>query len=231
MDDRSQLPSHEGPPASEAPPKARRSAKPTPGRGVPGELFAARLAKRTSPAGARTITQAPRTGSADEIAAHKRTLLVTFRRNGVPVATPVWAAQDGDCFYTRGGRTAGKIKRLRNDSRVLIAPCTVRGRPLGAPLEAHASMVPPEREHIAEQALVRRYGLGRALFEWAMDRMGVDMCYLEIVPGAWSSGAPASKSFRVRPQPMGVRPGVNLDKASSLASEMEDAEIVRKMKD
>lgn len=82
-------------------------------------------------------------------------------------------------------RTAGKIKRLRNDSRVLIAPCTVRGRPLGAPLEARARVVAAEREQVAEQALVSRYGLGRALFEWTFDRMRIDMCYLEIVPGAW----------------------------------------------
>jgi hypothetical protein len=34
---------------------------------------------------------------------------------------------------------------------------------------------------------VRRYGLGRALFERAMDVMRVDMCYLEITPGAWEA--------------------------------------------
>jgi hypothetical protein len=70
---------------------------------------------------------------------------------------------------------------------VLVAPCTVRGKPLGAPLEATALVVSPEREHIAEQALVRRYGLGRALFEWTFDRLRIDMCYLEIVPGSWEA--------------------------------------------
>lgn len=42
-------------------------------------------------------------------------------------------------------------------------------------------------------------------------------------------GAPASRRFRVRAQPMGLRPGINIDKALTLASEMEDAEIVRKL--
>jgi PPOX class probable F420-dependent enzyme len=120
-----------------------------------------------------------------ELSAHKRTLLVTFRRSGAAVATPVWAAESGGLFYVRSERAAGKIKRLRNDPRVLVAPCTVRGRPLGAPLEATAAVVSPEREQVAEQALSRRYGLGRALFEWTFDRMRIDMCYLEIVPGAW----------------------------------------------
>lgn len=164
---------------------ARPGSKPVPGRRPPGALLGARLAARTAPTGARTITNAPRTGTPQEIAAHKRTLLTTFRRSGVPVSTPVWAAEADGRFYVRSERTAGKIKRLHRDSRVLIAPCTVRGRPLGAPLEGRASVMAPERESIAEQALVRRYGLGRALFEWTFDRLRIDMCYLEIVPGPW----------------------------------------------
>jgi PPOX class probable F420-dependent enzyme len=145
-----------------------------------------------------------------EIAAHKRTLLVTFRRSGVPVATPVWAAEADGRFYMRSERTAGKIKRLRNDSRALIAPCTVRGKPLGAPLEASATVIPPEREHLAEQALVRRYGLGRALFEGMIDRMRVDMCYLEIAPGAWERSEqlkPRSRPVRACPEEERAEPG------------------------
>lgn len=166
--------------------KVRPGAHPVPGRRPPGALAGARLAARTAPSGARTIADAPRTGTVEEIRAHKRTLLVTYRRSGIPVPTPVWAAESDGCLYVRSERAAGKIKRLRNDPRVLVAPCTARGRPLGAPLEATATVVPPEREQLAESALVRRYSLGRALFEWTMDRMRVDMCYLEIVPGAWS---------------------------------------------
>jgi hypothetical protein len=33
----------------------------------------------------------------------------------------------------------------------------------------------------------------------------------------------------VHAQPLGVRPGVNLDKALSLAGELEDAEVLRKL--
>lgn len=169
--------------------KARPGARPVAGRRPPGALFGARLAARAAPAGLRAIAQAPRTGTVGEVAAHKRTLLTTFRRSGVAVSTPVWAAEADGRFYVRSERTAGKVKRLRNDSRVLIAPCTVRGKPLGAPLEARAIVVPEQREQVAEQALVRRYGVGRALFEWTFDRLRIDMCYLEIVPGPWLDGA------------------------------------------
>lgn len=37
------------------------------------------------------------------------------------------------------------------------------------------------------------------------------------------------RGFRVHAQPLGVRPGINLDKALTLAGELEDAEIVRKL--
>jgi hypothetical protein len=45
-----------------------------------------------------------------------------------------------------------------------------------------------------------------------------------------AAGAPANmKRFRMQTAPLGVRPGVNLDKALTLAGEMEDAETMRKL--
>lgn len=88
-------------------------------------------------------------------------------------------------FNGRSERAAGKVKRLRRDSRVLLAPCTVRGRPLGAPFEGHARVLAPEEETRGERALAQRYGLGRELFERSVDIMRIDMCYLKIMPGAW----------------------------------------------
>ena len=46
-------------------------------------------------------------------------------------------------------------------------------------------MLEPAEEAIAERALAGRYGLGRELFERAMDVLRVDMCFLELTPGAW----------------------------------------------
>ncbi|MGH2863633.1 MAG: PPOX class F420-dependent oxidoreductase, partial [Solirubrobacteraceae bacterium] len=134
---------------------------------------------------ARELTDAPRTGSLAQIKRAKRTLLVTYRRVGTAVPTPVWAAEAGGVLYVRTERAAGKVKRLRRDPRMLIAPCTVRGKPLGAPLEATGRLLAADEEQGAERALASRYGLGRWLFEAAMDVMRVDMGYLEITPGAW----------------------------------------------
>ncbi|HTZ86432.1 MAG TPA: PPOX class F420-dependent oxidoreductase [Solirubrobacteraceae bacterium] len=165
---------------------ARPSARPVAQRRLPAALFSARMAARSAPRGAREIADVARTGDPAEIARHKRALLVTYRRDGTPVPTPVWAAPGpGGLLYVRSERASGKLKRLRNDSRLLVAPCTVRGKPLGAPFEARARELAGEEEHVAERALVARYGFGRELFERTMDVLRVDMCFLEIAPGAW----------------------------------------------
>jgi uncharacterized protein len=168
---------------------ARPSARPVAGRRLPAALPGARLAARTAPSGARLIDRQPRTGSVEQVAAFKRALLVSYRRDGTPVPTPVWAAPHEGRLYVRSERASGKLKRLRNDDRVLIAPCTVRGRPLGAPFEARATLLEGERELLAERALAARYGFGRELFERTMDLLRVDMCFLEITPGAWAPGS------------------------------------------
>lgn len=171
---------------------ARAHARPVPGRRLPAAVASSRLAARTAPQGAREIVDVARTGTVGELQAHKRALVVTYRRDGTPVPTPVWAAESGGRLYVRSERASGKAKRLRKDSRVLIAPCTVRGKPLGAPLEARGRMLPNEEEPTAERALAGRYGAGRALFEWAMDRLRVDMGYLEITPERWQVGGESS---------------------------------------
>jgi PPOX class probable F420-dependent enzyme len=53
----------------------------------------------------------------------------TYRRNGEAVATPVWIAplSGGRAAFTTAADSA-KVKRLRNDPRVLVQVSDVRGR-------------------------------------------------------------------------------------------------------
>jgi len=167
--------------------RARPAAHPVANRRLPAALLSGQIAARVAPRGAREVAEAPRTGSVDDILACKRSLLVTYRRDGTAVPTPVWAAVADGLLYVRTERAAGKVKRLRRDPRLLVAACTVRGKPLGAPFEATARLLAPVQEEPAERILARRYGLGRELFERSMDLLRVDMGYLEITPGAWES--------------------------------------------
>jgi len=44
--------------------------------------------------------------------------LTTFRKNGTPVATPVWFGEDGDKLYVMTRSDLGKAKRIRNNPQV-----------------------------------------------------------------------------------------------------------------
>ncbi|MFJ3146209.1 PPOX class F420-dependent oxidoreductase [Streptomyces halstedii] len=54
--------------------------------------------------------------------------LTTYRKDGTPVATPVWCAVDGEVLYIWTRSDSWKVKRLRADSRVRVTVCDVRGR-------------------------------------------------------------------------------------------------------
>ncbi|MFF7438604.1 PPOX class F420-dependent oxidoreductase [Streptomyces sp. NPDC008122] len=53
--------------------------------------------------------------------------LTTFRKNGTGVATPVWYAVEGSALYVWTRSDSWKVKRLRNDPRVEVAVCDLRG--------------------------------------------------------------------------------------------------------
>jgi PPOX class probable F420-dependent enzyme len=92
--------------------------------------------------------------------------LSTFRRDGSAVDTPLWfAARDGRLLaFTHAG--SGKVKRLRRSPRARVAPCDLRGRPLGPALEASARLVDDAaRAESIFAALRRRYGWQFRLLE------------------------------------------------------------------
>jgi len=51
----------------------------------------------------------------------------------------------------------------------------------------------------------------------------------ESVRAGLGGSAPQSRPYRIRTRDMGLRRGIDLDKALRLAGELEDAEIVRKL--
>ncbi|MEM8769696.1 MAG: PPOX class F420-dependent oxidoreductase [Pseudomonadota bacterium] len=88
--------------------------------------------------------------------------LATFRKSGVPVPTPVWAAPDGDALYVFSAGGAGKVKRLKRSSRAQVARCDVRGKLLGDWFEAEACLVTDAEE------IGRALAALRAKYGWQM---------------------------------------------------------------
>lgn len=100
---------------------------------------------------------------ADSIASCAYVSFTTFRRTGVPVATPVWIAPlpDGRLGFTTGA-TSGKVKRLRHTPRVTLQRCDMRGTvDEAAPVvEATAQVhTDPDTIRVIEAAIKGKYGI------------------------------------------------------------------------
>jgi PPOX class probable F420-dependent enzyme len=92
--------------------------------------------------------------------------LTTVRKNGTKVATPVWFGEDSDNLYVMTRSTMGKVKRIRNNPLVEVAPCTMRGNVTGDKLFAQARILPPEEHVHARQAINRKYWAARLPLIW-----------------------------------------------------------------
>lgn len=98
----------------------------------------------------------------NELARERYVNLATFRRSGAQVKTPIWFASDPQdprrlWMYTNG--KSGKVKRIRNDGRSLVAACDARGRVRGPWLDA-TSRIESDPQKIARafDLLVQKYG-------------------------------------------------------------------------
>lgn len=85
--------------------------------------------------------------------------LESYRKNGTPVATPVWFAEDEGVFFIYSLANAGKVKRIRNNPRVRIMPCDVRGKPKGVWVDAEARIADAATAVKGHQLLNQKYGL------------------------------------------------------------------------
>ena len=88
--------------------------------------------------------------------------LATYRRDGREVCTPVWIAAADGAFYVFSAPAAGKVKRIRLNSKARLAACTVRGKVTGPWRAASARLV--------EDSVSRARALAalRAKYGWQM---------------------------------------------------------------
>ena len=92
---------------------------------------------------------------------HRFVSLTTFRKSGAGVPTPVWIAAFGNDLVVTTPAGSGKLKRLRNNPRVLLTPCGRFGAVAddAVPVEATCEILGPDRDHLGQKAVLRRkYG-------------------------------------------------------------------------
>ena len=96
----------------------------------------------------------------DELARSRYLSLVTYRRSGAAVPTPVWVASDGTRLYVWTKDGSGKTKRIRNNPRVTLAPCDARGRvPEGTPMtEGRAQLLDRAGLDLVRRLMRAKYG-------------------------------------------------------------------------
>ena len=91
--------------------------------------------------------------------------LVTYRRSGAAVSTPMWFVEEDGVLYVRTPAKSGKVKRLRNNPRVRVVPSDGRGNPKGAWVDGRARIVDGAQAERANRLVHRKYGWRKKLIE------------------------------------------------------------------
>jgi hypothetical protein len=101
--------------------------------------------------------------------------LVTFRKSGVAVPTPIWFGEDDNKIYVMTRSDSGKYKRIRNNPEVRVAPCSIRGKITGPEFEARARIRPAEDWPRARKTIQKKYWLARIPFVWSKQNVYIEI--------------------------------------------------------
>ncbi|MFF7969979.1 PPOX class F420-dependent oxidoreductase [Streptomyces sp. NPDC007905] len=111
----------------------------------------------------------------DRLGSGKYLLVTSYRKDGTPVATPVWVVRDGDALGVWTAADSWKVKRIRRRADVLVGPCDLRGHPTGDQLPATAEIADAATTARYRTLIARKYGiLGRLTLLGSRLRRGLD---------------------------------------------------------
>ena len=88
--------------------------------------------------------------------------LTTFRRDGTPVDTPVWVVGRQGRLYLNTAAGSFKVKRIRANPAIRLAPCSMRGTVTGAWHSGKARIV---NEAAVVEPVRRAF---RAKYRWSL---------------------------------------------------------------
>jgi PPOX class probable F420-dependent enzyme len=94
------------------------------------------------------------------LAGERHISLTTFKRDGSTASTPVWVVSDDDRrLLVWSGADTWKVKRIRRDPRVRVAPSDARGRVRGEAVDGTARLLGPDAGAVVQPLLRAKYGL------------------------------------------------------------------------
>ena len=88
-----------------------------------------------------------------------------------------------DRIYLFSLAGAGKLKRIRNNPSVKVAPSDFQGRPLGPEFEASAHILPETEEKTVDSIMGHKYGWQLAMLKLMYRLQGAKRVFVEIQPG------------------------------------------------
>lgn len=94
----------------------------------------------------------------EEIESEKYIAVETYKKNGNIVRTPVWfTIKDNQIFVVTRDQT-GKVKRLKNNTQVKIATCTIKGDIKGKWVSGIAEILDEGKTKDAVKRRDKKYG-------------------------------------------------------------------------
>jgi PPOX class probable F420-dependent enzyme len=86
--------------------------------------------------------------------------VTSFKRDGTGIATPVWFVSDGSRLFALTDLHSAKVRRIRRNPGVLVAPCRANGRLRGEPVPARAEILTATSDlERVQKLLIQRYRL------------------------------------------------------------------------
>ncbi len=95
--------------------------------------------------------------------------LVSYKKNGDPIATQVWFVEEAEKLYVATSQGRYKIKRIKNDARVRIAPSSFRGKPKDEYLDGNARILSDVESKPIVILFKKKYWMFKLMFKESRD--------------------------------------------------------------
>jgi uncharacterized protein len=116
----------------------------------------------------------------------RQILLVTFKRSGEAMPSPINHGVADGKIYVRTDASTGKVKRINNNPRVVVVPSSLRGKPKGQAVAGMARILPESEHAHAYKVIAANWSPPMKLFERSLDKgsaaFGIPTAYIEIAP-------------------------------------------------
>lgn len=117
----------------------------------------------------------------------RQCVLVTYKRSGDAVPSPINHGVANGKLYVRTDASTAKVKRLRNNPRALLVPSGLRGAPKGGVVATTARILTdPAEIAVAERAVASNWSKPMKLLEDGLTRgataFDMPLAYIEFTP-------------------------------------------------